>query len=92
MRGTNIRAVTVVGLSFCVRAGAYLPSAAAISSSGRDFAKLGNPITAVYSPSRRREDILKNIRAGHSFVSSGVDGARLTLTLRRCNDGRRCSL
>lgn len=49
----------------------------------KDFAKLGNPITAVYSPSRRREDILKNIRAGHSFVSSGVDGARLTLT---CGD------
>ena len=82
MRGTNIRGIK--WWTQLLREGRRIP---AVGGSDfhrpKDFAKLGNPITAVYSPSRRREDILKNIRAGHSFVSSGVDGARLTLT---CGD------
>ena len=82
MRGTNIRGIK--WWTQLLRGGRRIP---AVGGSDfhrpKDFAKLGSPVTAVYSQSRRREDILKNIRAGHAFVSSGVDGARLTLT---CGD------
>ena len=43
------------------------------------LAHLGNPVTAVYSQSRKDEDILTALRNGHSFVTSSVDGVRLKL-------------
>lgn len=43
------------------------------------FARLGNPVTAVYAQSRKDEDILKSLRLGHSFVTSSVDGVKLKL-------------
>ncbi|MGN0448542.1 MAG: CehA/McbA family metallohydrolase [Acutalibacteraceae bacterium] len=43
------------------------------------FAHLGNPVTAVYTSSRKAEDILKSLREGHAFVTSSVDGVRLKL-------------
>ncbi|MDD6275331.1 MAG: CehA/McbA family metallohydrolase [Clostridia bacterium] len=42
-------------------------------------AKLGNPVTAVYTQSRKDEDILTALRNGHSFVTSSADGVRLKL-------------
>ncbi len=45
----------------------------------KQFAKLGNPITAVYSQSRGADDILNAIRKGNSFVTEKVDGVRLNL-------------
>lgn len=45
----------------------------------KQFAKLGNPVTAVYSQSRGADDILDAIRKGNSFVSEKVDGIRLNL-------------
>lgn len=58
MRGTNIRGIK--WWTQLLREGRCIP---AVGGSDfhrpKDFAKLGNPITAVYSPSRRREDILK---------------------------------
>ncbi len=82
MRGTNIRGIK--WWTQLLRGGRRIP---AVGGSDfhrpKDFTKLGSPVTAVYSQSRRCEDILKNIRAGHAFVSSGVDGVRLTLT---CGD------
>lgn len=41
------------------------------------LAHLGNPVTAVYTPSRKAEDILASLRKGHSFVTSSVDGVKL---------------
>lgn len=43
------------------------------------LARLGNPVTAVYSQSRKAEDILASLRNGRSFVTSSVNGVRLNL-------------
>lgn len=43
------------------------------------FAKLGNPVTAVYSPTASAKDILASVAAGRAFVTSGVDGVRLDI-------------
>lgn len=45
----------------------------------KQFAKLGNPVTAVYSQSRGADDILNAICKGNSFVTEKVDGIRLNL-------------
>lgn len=45
----------------------------------KSLAKLGNPVTAVYSPSPNKEDILKSIKSGRSFVCEKADGLRLDL-------------
>ncbi len=46
----------------------------------KQFAKLGNPITAVYSPSRSAEDILCAIRRGNCYIKDSVDGITLKLS------------
>lgn len=43
-------------------------------------ARIGNPITAVWSDSRSSGDILAAIRSGHCFVASSVSGVKLLLT------------
>lgn len=43
------------------------------------FAKLGSPVTAVYSPSRSAEDILNAIKNGKCFVTEDVNGIKLNL-------------
>lgn len=45
----------------------------------RQFARLGKPVTAVYSESRSANDILKAISNGKSFVTESVDGNKLNL-------------
>lgn len=45
----------------------------------KSFVSLGNPVTAVWSESRKAEDILNGIRAGRCFVSKSIDGPRLRL-------------
>lgn len=45
----------------------------------KQFAKLGNPVTAVYSQSRGSDDILDAIKNGNSFVTEKIDGVRLNL-------------
>lgn len=45
----------------------------------KQFARLGNPVTAVYSQSRGADDILYAIQNGNSFVTEKVDGIRLNL-------------
>lgn len=45
----------------------------------KQFARLGIPVTAVYSESRGAEDILNAVKNGNSFVTQKVDGVRLTL-------------
>lgn len=74
MRGTNIRGIK--WWTQLLREGRRIP---AVGGSDfhrpKDFAKLGNPITAVYSPSRRREDILK-------ISAQGTPSFRAELTAR----------
>lgn len=45
----------------------------------RQLARLGNPVTAVYSESRGADDILDAIKNGNSFVTENADGIRLNL-------------
>jgi len=45
----------------------------------KQFARLGNPVTAVYSQSRSADDVLDAIQNGNSFVTDNVDGIRLNL-------------
>ena len=52
---------------------------------GSDFHKdkglvrLGHPVTAVYAESRSAADILRAVKNGNSFVTSGIDGPRLRI-------------
>lgn len=56
---------------------------------GSDFHKspsysfIGNPVTAVYCDSPDDESLMKAIAAGHSYVSSGINGAQIML---RCGN------
>lgn len=79
MRGTNVRGVA--WWTELLREGRRIP---AVGGSDyhrpHKFVKLGNPVTAVYSESRATEDILSAIRAGHSYVTGGVDSVKLCLT------------
>ena len=45
----------------------------------KSLARLGNPVTAVYSPSPSKENILDSIRRGRAFVCEKADGLRLDL-------------
>lgn len=45
----------------------------------KDLARLGNPVTGVYSKSPAPDDILDAIKNGRCFVSEGVDGAKINL-------------
>ncbi len=45
----------------------------------KGFARMGRPVTAVYTVGRGAEDILSNIKQGHSFVTSDINGPRLRL-------------
>lgn len=47
--------------------------------SPKGFARIGNPVTAVYAASPSPEDILETIRSGHSFVAYGKAGPVLDL-------------
>ena len=46
----------------------------------KQLAKLGNPVTAVYSKSRSAEDILDAIRKGNCFVTESTDTVTIKLT------------
>ena len=76
MRGTNRRGIA--WWTELLRAGRRLPIVG-----GSDFHKktpyirLGNPVTAVYTPTPRAEDIVMSLAAGHAFVSCGRNGPRL---------------
>lgn len=43
------------------------------------FAKLGSPVTAVYSKSRSAKDILESVRKGNSYITDKVGGVSLKL-------------
>ena len=54
----------------------------------KQFAKLGNPVTAVYSPSRGADDILSAIRNGNCFVTESKDGVKIKLLYGGCVMGQ----
>ena len=79
MRGTNVRVIA--------KWTSLLKDGRQISAVGgsdyhkpKQFAKLGNPVTAVYSKSRSADDILDAIRNGNCFVTESVDGVKIKLT------------
>lgn len=55
--------------------------------SPKGFARIGNPVTAVYSASPSAEDILSAVKKGHSFVSYGKDAPVLDLRYGRFRMG-----
>lgn len=54
----------------------------------KQFAKLGNPVTAVYSKSRSADDIISAIRQGNCFVTDSKDGVKINLTYGDCVMGQ----
>lgn len=54
----------------------------------KQFAKLGSPVTAVYSPSRSAEDILSAVRQGNCFVTDSRDGVKIKLVYGDCVMGQ----
>lgn len=54
----------------------------------KQFAKLGIPVTGVYSASRSAEDILHAIRNGKCFVTDGVSSVKLKLYYGDCVMGQ----
>ncbi len=54
----------------------------------KQLAKLGNPVTAVYSKSRSAEDILYAIRNGNCYIKDSVDGIILKLSYGECVMGQ----
>ncbi len=78
MRPTNERAVE--WWTSLLRKGRKIPIVGGSDyHKPKQFAKLGNPVTAVYSESRGADDILNAIKSGNSFVTEKVDGIRLNL-------------
>lgn len=79
MRPTNLRGIAY--WTDLLRRGKKVPAVG-----GSDYhrplnpAKIGNPVTAVYSNSRSDKDILDAIRHGHCFVTNGINGAKLFIT------------
>lgn len=54
----------------------------------RQFAKLGNPVTVVFSRSRSAEDILDAIKSGSCYVTESVDGVKISLRYGDCSMGQ----
>lgn len=78
MRPANVRAIRK--WTFLLRQGRHIPivGGSDFHKQGQ-FAKLGNPVTAVYSQSRSADDILKAIQNGNCFVTESKDGVKLRL-------------
>lgn len=78
MRGTNTRGIK--WWTELLKKGRQIP---AVGGSDfhklRHFARLGNPVTGVYAPSRSAEDILTAISQGNCFVADKKDGVRINL-------------
>lgn len=54
----------------------------------KQFARLGNPVTAVYSESRSSEDILSAIKNGNCFITESTEGVKISLTYGSCVMGQ----
>lgn len=79
MRGTNVRGITK--WTFLLSQGRQIPAVGGSDyHKPKQFAKLGNPVTAVYSKSRSAEDILDAIKNGNCFIAENKDCVKIRLT------------
>jgi len=69
-----------------LRQGRHIPGLGG-SDFHRSFScvRMGVPVTAVYSASRRSDDILAALAAGHSYITRSINGIRLDM---RCGEAR----
>lgn len=78
MRPSNMR--TIEWWTSLLKEGRHIPIVGGSDyHKPRQFAKMGNPVTAVYSASRGAEDILNAVKNGKAFVTENVNGIRLNL-------------
>lgn len=78
MRPSNVKAVE--WWTSLLKQGRHIPIVGGSDyHKPRQFAKLGSPVTAVYSASRGADDILDAIKNGNSFITENVNGIRLKL-------------
>ncbi len=78
MRKSNVKAIQ--WWTFFLRGGRKIPIVGGSDfHRPKQFAKLGNPVTGVYAPSRSAEDILYAIRNGNCFVTESRDGVKIKL-------------
>ena len=78
MRGTNVRGITK--WTFLLSQGRQIPAVGGSDyHKPKQFAKLGNPVTAVYSKSRSAEDILDAIKNGNCFIAENKDCVKIRL-------------
>lgn len=78
MRPSNVRAIE--WWTELLKKGRHIPIVGGSDyHKPKQFSRLANPVTAVYSQSRGAEDILNSIKNGNSFVTEKVDGIRLNL-------------
>ncbi len=79
MRSANVKAIDL--WTSLLKQGRQIPAVGGSDfHKPKQFAKLGNPVTAVYSPSRSAKDILSAIREGNCFVTDSKDGVKIKLT------------
>lgn len=86
MRKTNVNGIAM--WTELLKQGRHLPIVGGSDfHRPRSFAKLGNPVTGVYSPTASAEDILASVAAGRAFVTSSVNGVRLNIKYGSCRLG-----
>ncbi len=79
MRGTNVRGIAK--WTSLLKGGRQIPAVGGSDyHKPKQFAVLGSPVTAVYSPSRSAEDILGAIKKGNCFVAETKDTVKIKLT------------
>lgn len=79
MRPSNEKAVE--WWTFLLRQGRHIPIVGGSDyHKPKQFAKLGSPVTAVYSESRSAADILHAVKNGKAYITDSVDGVKLKLT------------
>lgn len=78
MRPTNVDGIA--WWTELLKKGRHIPAVGGSDyHSPKGLAKIGNPVTAVYSASPSAEDILDGIRNGHCFVAYGRDAPVIDL-------------
>ena len=87
MRPSNVKALDL--WTELLRNGRKIPAVGGSDyHKPKQFAKLGKPVTAVYSRSRSSEDILTAIRNGNCFVTESTEGVKINLTYGGCVMGQ----
>lgn len=56
----------------------------------KSIARIGNPVTAVYSDTSSPNDILNSLKNGHSYISDTVNEIKLNLTYDNYTMGNTC--